>query len=144
MSRLSYVVAYVVGAIMAFGATCGALNMTYSTVDARTVEVATLRAIGFGAFPITVSVLVESALLAVVGAFAGALLAWVFGDGNTFAATQYLGPGASVNHLTLRMDVAAQHMVVGVVWACAIGLIGALLPAVRVATRPIAGGLQVM
>ena len=142
MSRLSYVVAYVVGAIMAFGATCGALNMTYSTVDARTVEVATLRAIGFGALPITVSVLVESTLLAVVGALAGALLAWVFGDGNTFAATQYLGPGASVNHLTLRMDVGAGHMALGIIWACAIGLIGALLPAVRAANRPIARGLQ--
>ena len=143
MSRLSYVVAYVVGAIMAFGATCGALNMTYSAVDARTVEVATLRAIGFGAFPVTVSVLVESTLLAIVGALAGALLAWIFIDGNTFAATQYLGPGASVNHLTLRLNVAADHMVVGVAWACAIGLIGALLPAVRAANRPIARSLQV-
>ena len=139
-----YVVAYVVGAIMAFGATCGALNMTYSAVDARTVEVATLRAIGFGAFPITVSVLVESTLLAIVGALAGALLAWIVADGNTFAATQYLGPGASVNHLTLRLDVAAEHMVFGVVWACAIGLIGALLPAVRAANRSIARGLQVV
>lgn len=144
MSRLAYVVAYVVGAIMAFGATCGALNMTYSTVDARTVELATLRAIGFGAFPVTVSVLAESTLLAIVGALAGALLAWIFVDGNTFAATQYLGPGASVNHLTLRLSVAAEHMVVGVVWACAIGLIGALLPAVRAANRPIARGLQVV
>ena len=142
MSRLSYVIAYVVGAIMAFGATCGALNMTYSTVDARTVEVATLRAIGFGAFPITVAVLVESTLLAVIGAVAGALLAWVFVDGNTFAATQYLGPGASVNHLTLRLDVAAGHMAVGVVWACGIGLIGALLPALRATNRSIARSLQ--
>ena len=116
--------------------------MTYSTVDARTVEVATLRAIGFGALPITVSVLVESTLLAVLGALAGALLAWTFGDGNTFAATQYLGPGASVNHLTLRMDVGAGHMALGIIWACAIGLIGALLPAVRAANRPIARGLQ--
>ena len=142
MSRLSYVVAYVVGAIMAFGATCGALNMTYSTVDARTVEVATLRAIGFGALPITVAILVESTLLAVIGAVAGALLAWVFVDGNTFAATQYLGIGVSVNHLTLRLTVAAEHMVVGVVWACGIGLIGALLPAVRATNRSIARGLQ--
>lgn len=142
MSRLSYVIAYVVGAIMAFGATCGALNMTYSTVDARTVEVATLRAIGFGTFPITVAVLLESTLLAAIGAVAGALLAWVFVDGNTFAATQYLGPGASVNHLTLRLNVAAEHMVVGVVWACGIGLIGALLPAVRATNRSVARGLQ--
>ena len=84
----------------------------------------------------------ETTLLAVIGALAGALLAWIFVDGNTFAATQYLGPGTSVNHLTLRLDIAAEHIVVGVVWACAIGLIGALLPAVRATMRPIARGLQ--
>ena len=142
MSRLAFIVAYVVSTIMALGATCGALNMTYSTVEARAVEVATLRAIGFGPVPIMVSVLVEATFLAIVGACLGALLAWVLGDGNTFAATQYLGPGASVNHLTLRLDVAAEHVVVGVVWACAIGLIGASLPALRIARSSIARGLQ--
>ena len=143
MSRLSFVVAYVVGAIMAFGATCGALNMTYSIVDARAREVATLRALGFGTLPIMVSVVVESTLLAIVGACLGALLAWGATDGNTFAATQYLGAGASVNHLTLRVDVAGEHVVIGVVWACVIGLIGALLPALRVARKSIAQSLQV-
>lgn len=144
MSRLAFIVAYVVSTIMAFGATCGALNMTYSTVDARSVEVATLRAIGFGTIPIMVSVLVEAMFLAIIGACLGALLAWGFADGNTFAATQYLGPGASVNHLTLRLDVAGGHVVVGVVWACAIGLIGASLPAFRIARSSIARGLQAM
>ena len=57
--------------------------------------------------------------------------------------SQYLGAGASVNHLTLRVDVAGEHVVVGVVWACAIGLIGALLPAVRVARKSIGQSLQV-
>lgn len=142
MSRLAFIVAYVVSAIMAFGATCGALNMTYSTVDARAVEVATLRAIGFGTVPIMVAVLVEATFLAIVGACLGALLAWGLVDGNTFAATQYLGPGASVNHLTLRLDIAGEHVLVGVVWACAIGLIGAALPAFRIARSSIARGLQ--
>lgn len=55
-----------------------------------------------GAAAVTVSVLVESTLLAIVGALAGALLAWTFVDGNTFAATQYLGPGARVNLSRMR------------------------------------------
>ena len=143
MSQLAFIITYVVGTIMALGATCGALNMTYAAVDARTREVATLRAIGFGAVPIMVSVVAESTLLAFVGACVGALLAWVVGDGNTFAAAQYLGPGASANHLTLRLDVAGEHVLVGVAWACAIGLIGALLPARRVARKSIARSLQV-
>lgn len=110
MSQLAFIITYVVGTIMALGATCGALNMTYAAVDARTREVATLRAIGFGAVPIMVSVVAESTLLAFVGACVGALLAWVVGDGNTFAAAQYLGPGASANHLTLRLDVCSANL----------------------------------
>ncbi|MDE0037821.1 MAG: ABC transporter permease [Gammaproteobacteria bacterium] len=143
MSRLVSIVAYVVCTIMAIGATCGALNMTYSIVEARTTEVATLRAIGFGATPIMVSILAESTVLAIIGASLGALLAWVVGDGNAFAATQFLGPGASVNQLTLRLEVAAEHVAFGMLWACAIGLIGASLPGYRIARSPIARGLQV-
>ncbi|MDE0193690.1 MAG: ABC transporter permease [Gammaproteobacteria bacterium] len=143
MSRLVFIVAYVVCTIMAIGATCGALNMTYSIVDARTNEVATLRAIGFGTTPIMVSVLAESTVLAIIGGSLGALLAWVVGDGNAFAATQFLGPGASVNQLTLRLEVAADHVAIGMLWACAIGLIGASLPGYRIARSPIARGLLV-
>ena len=36
---------------MAFGALAGALNTMYSSVAARTTEIATLRAIGFGGLP---------------------------------------------------------------------------------------------
>ena len=143
MSRLAFIIAYVVGTIMALGATSGALNMTYSIVDARAREVATLRAIGFGTIPVMVSVLAETTLLAILGACLGALIAWVAADGNVFFAAQYLGPGASANHLTLRLDVAGEHVVVGIAWACAIGLIGALLPARRVARKSIAQSLQV-
>ena len=48
---------------MAFGALAGALNTMYSSVAARAVEIATLRAIGFGGFPAFVGTLVESLVL---------------------------------------------------------------------------------
>ena len=51
-----------VAVIMAFGAIFGALNTMYTTVSARTREIATLRALGFGGGPIVVSVLAESLL----------------------------------------------------------------------------------
>ena len=52
---------------MAFGALAGALNTMYSSVAARAVEIATLRAIGFGGFPAFVGTLVESLVLAAIG-----------------------------------------------------------------------------
>lgn len=49
---------------MAIGAVFGALNTMYSAVAARTREIATLRALGFGRGAVVVSLLIESLLLA--------------------------------------------------------------------------------
>src|SRR4029077_14469853 len=58
---------------MAFGALAGALNTMYSSVASRAVEIATLRAIGFGALPAFVGTLAESLVLAVAGGVIGTL-----------------------------------------------------------------------
>jgi putative ABC transport system permease protein len=43
----------------------------YSAVSSRTVEIATLRAIGFGGTPVVISVMIEALLLALLGGFLG-------------------------------------------------------------------------
>ena len=48
LTKVMTLIANVVGGIMAVGAMFGALNTMYSAVSARTREIATLRAIGFG------------------------------------------------------------------------------------------------
>ena len=53
--------------LMAVGAVFGALNTMYSAVSARTREIATLRALGFGGGAVVVSVMIESLVLALVG-----------------------------------------------------------------------------
>ena len=130
-------IAYVVGSIMAVGAVFGALNTMYSAVSARIVEIATLRAIGFGGLPVVVSVLVESSLLALVGGVLGAGLAWIFFDGNGVSAL-----GAGFTQLVFHLAVTPALMVQGIVWAVLIGLIGGLLPALRAARLPIIAALR--
>src|SRR5205807_10617296 len=66
---------------MAFGALAGALNTMYSSVAARTTEIATLRAIGFGGLPAFVSTLVESAVLAALGGGLGVAAAFLIFNG---------------------------------------------------------------
>ncbi len=61
-------ISYFLGGLMGLGAACGALASLYASVDARTFEIGTLRAIGFNAVPVVVSVLVEGMLLAIVAA----------------------------------------------------------------------------
>jgi len=130
------IVSYVVGGIMALGALFAALNTMYSAVSARTVEIATLRAIGFGAGGVVVSVLAESLALALLGALLGAGISWAMFGGNTIA----LGNGTS--SLVFQMQVTPALLAVGVGWACTVGFIGGLFPALRAARLPVATALR--
>jgi putative ABC transport system permease protein len=68
--------AYLAGAILSLGALLGSVNILYGIVSARAREMATLRAIGYGAVPVAASVVFEALLLALVGAAAGTCIAW--------------------------------------------------------------------
>jgi putative ABC transport system permease protein len=124
--------AYFVGAIMAMGATLGALNSLYSIVDARRRELATLRAIGFGGAAIVAATLVESMVLALPGALLGAALAWIF----------FHGMAVSPFGFSFQLDVTPRLAEIGIVWALAMGLIGGLLPALRAARVPVTTALR--
>ena len=71
LSNLIDVLGYAVAAVMAVGATFGALNCMYSAIASRQVEIATRRAIGFGGGPVVVSAMIEALLLAVLGGAVG-------------------------------------------------------------------------
>jgi len=100
------------------------------------VEIATLRAIGFGATGVVISVLVESLGLALLGALIGAGVAWALFSGNTIS----LGGGTA--SLVFQMRVTPALLGVGVAWAFVVGLIGGLFPAWRAARVPVATALR--
>ncbi|MEJ0039296.1 MAG: ABC transporter permease [Gammaproteobacteria bacterium] len=125
-------VAYFVGTVMASGAIFGALNSLYASVDTRRREIATLRAIGFNSGPIIVSVLLEGMLLALPGAFLGALIAWVLFNGNV----------VDVAGLIFKLTVTPRLLIISIFWALTIGLIGGSLPALRAARLPVATALR--
>jgi putative ABC transport system permease protein len=137
MSNVLSFIAYVVGGIMAVGALFGALNTMYSAVSVRSREIATLRAIGFGASAVVVSVLIEAMLLSVIGALIGAGLAWVFFNGNVVSTL-----GSNFTQVVFRLAVGPSLVVLGIVWACVIGLVGGLFPAIRAARLPVATALR--
>lgn len=137
MSTIISVIAYVVGGIMAVGAIFGALNTMYSAVSARLQEIATLRAIGFGSTAMVMSVLAEALALSLIGGVIGALIAWLFFNGNTVSTVN-----GGIGQLVFELNVNPQLMILGIVWACVIGLIGGLFPAVRAARLPVATALR--
>jgi len=129
---------FVVGTIMAVGAVFSALNTMYAAISTRAREIATLRAIGFRTAAIVTSVLIESLLLATVGGVVGALLAWMFFNGQILSTTQ----GTSNSQLIFHIAVTPALALNGIAISAVIGLIGGLLPALRAARLPIAIALR--
>jgi putative ABC transport system permease protein len=140
LSRLITTLGFLIAFLMAIGAVFGALNTMYSAVAARTREIATLRALGFGRCAVVVSLLIESLLLALVGGALGAGLAY-FAFNNFQTSTMNW---QSFSQVTFAFAVTPQLLVQGIVWATLIGLAGGLLPAIRAARLPIATALREM
>jgi putative ABC transport system permease protein len=96
-----------IAALMALGALFGALNTMYSAVAARTREIATLRALGFGSTPLIISVLSESIALALFGGAFGAAVSYMVFNG--FTATTMNFQTFSQVTFRLRRDAAPAH-----------------------------------
>ena len=125
-------VSYFVGSIMAIGATLGAINSLYALVDSRRRELATLRALGFGAGAIVLSILCESIFLALPGALLGCGLGWML----------FNGLEASPFGFSFQLAVTPDLALIGIAWALTMGLVGGLLPALRAALIPVTEALR--
>ena len=123
---------------MALGAVFGAWNTMHSAVVARTREIATLRALGFGSSAVVVALMLESLLLALVGGIIGGGLAWLAFN-NFHASTMNW---QSFSQIAFAFKVTPELLVRGIVWSALIGLVGGLFPAIRAARLPIAAGLR--
>jgi putative ABC transport system permease protein len=121
---------------MAFGALAGALNTMYSSVAARAVEIATLRAIGFGGLPAFVGTLAESLVLAAIGGAIGAIATYLVFDGVSASTL-----GGNFTQVVFDFKLSPALVAQGVMLALIVGLVGGLFPAVRAARMPIVAGL---
>jgi putative ABC transport system permease protein len=131
------VLAGIVAFIMAIGAVFGALNTMYSAVSARTREIGTLRALGFGALPVIASVMAESLLLSLLGGTLGALVAYFVFNGY---AVSTLGGGFT--QVAFEFAVTPGLVVLGMLLSLLIGFIGGLAPAIRAARLPVTAALR--
>jgi putative ABC transport system permease protein len=132
LNQFLTLVAYLIGGVMGLGALFGALNTLYSAVSTRSAEIATLRVFGFGAGSILISVLAEALLLSLLGAALGAALAWLAFNGDLHSA----------GSLVFRLTVTPALIGEGIAFACLLGLLGGLFPALRAARVPVAVALR--
>ncbi len=127
-----------IAGLMALGALFGALNTMYSSVAARTREIATLRALGFGSGPVVISVMLESLALALVGGALGSLAAYLAFDGFTTSTINW----QTFSQVAFAFRVSPELLTRAIVWSTFIGLLGGLFPALHAARIPIAAALR--
>ena len=128
---------YFVAFIMAIGAVFAALNTMYSAVAARSVEIATLRALGFGPVAVFISTLVEALMLALIGGLIGSVLAWLAFDNYT-ASTM----GDTFSQVSFDYTVTPEIIQRALTWSCMLGLIGGFFPAFSAVRQSITTALR--
>ena len=100
---------------------------------------ATLRALGFSSLAVALGVLLEALLLALIGAAIGAAFAYALFNGATIST---LGGAVWDSQLVYSLSITPALAIGVVLLACALGLAGGLLPAIRAARANIADALH--
>lgn len=136
-TRTIGVLVTLVGVIMGFGAIFAALNTMYSAVAARTVEIATLRALGFTGAVVVVATIAEAMTLALIGGALGGVIAYVFFNGYTVSTL-----GAGFTQVAFSFRVTPQLLAGGLVLSLFVGFLGGFFPALRAARMQIAAALR--
>ncbi len=138
LSRLIRTLGYLIAILMGIGAVFGAINTMYTAVASRTREIATLRALGFGAGPVVLSVLTEAMALAFLGGSIGGLLAWAGFNGYQTATINW----QTFTQIAFAFAVTPSLLVQGVAYALVMGFFGGMLPALRAARLPVVTALR--
>jgi putative ABC transport system permease protein len=137
MARFIRILGISLTIIFSFGAMIGAMVTMYAAVANRTVEIGTLRALGFPRKSILAAFLIESLLLGTLGGFVGlaaaSLMQWVSISTINFQTFSELAFG-----FVLNIEIAYQTFI----FALIMGLLGGVLPALRAARYNIVEALR--
>jgi putative ABC transport system permease protein len=137
MTQLITILGGLVASVMAIGAIFGALNTMYSAVAERGREIATMRALGFGAAAVVFSFLIEAFIISFVGGAVGCLAVLPL-NGLTTATMNW----QTFSNMAFAFKITSGLLLGGVIFALVMGLLGGLPPALRAAARPVAVALR--
>jgi putative ABC transport system permease protein len=137
MTQLITILGGLVAGVMAIGAVFGALNTMYSAVAERGREIATMRALGFSSSSVVLSFLFEALLISFIAGVIGCVAVLPL-NGMTTQTMNF----STFSNIAFAFKITFNLLVMGVIFALAMGVLGGLLPAVRAALRPVAVSLR--
>jgi putative ABC transport system permease protein len=124
--------------LVGIGAVFGAILTMYTAVSTRSREIATLRALGFNASSVVVSVMAESLALAALGGAIGGAVAYAAFNGYQTSTMNF----QTFSQVAFAFRVTPSLLGLGLVYALLMGLVGGLFPAIRAARLPIPSALR--
>lgn len=127
----------VITIIFSFGAMIGAMITMYAAVANRTVEIGTLRALGFQRKSILTAFLIESLLLSLLGGIAGLILASSL-EFVSFSTTNF----SSFSELAFGFSMSVRIVISTLIFSLVMGMVGGFLPAVRASRMNIINALR--
>jgi len=137
MSHFIEVLGMALTAIFSLGAVIGAMVTMYSAVANRTVEIGTLRALGFKRCHLLVAFLLESSLLGLSGGLVGLLAASLM-QLITVSTTNW----QTFSELAFRLTLSTRIVGLSLLFALAMGMIGGFLPSFRASRIDIVEALR--
>jgi ABC-type lipoprotein release transport system permease subunit len=121
----------IVAVVMAIGGVFGMMTTMFASIAQRIRDIGVLRLLGFKRWQVTVSFLLESLTVAVLGGLLGCFLAWLLADGKSSVSTLSAGGGGpGGKSFALTIDVDAQVMAMGMLFTLVMGRLGGLVPAI--------------
>ena len=123
--------------MMSVGAVFAAMNTMYASIGARTREIGTLRVLGFRRRSVVMALLIEGALLALIGGIVGCAIAYLW-NGYTTATMGF----ETFSEIVFEFTVTPRLMVEGLLFAVVVGLLGSFLPSVRASRLPVIDALK--
>ncbi|MBI3195527.1 MAG: ABC transporter permease [Ignavibacteriae bacterium] len=127
----------VVTIIFSVGAMIGAMITMYAAVANRTIEVGTLRALGFKRRSVLSAFLVESIVLSLIGGGAGIALASIM----SFVQISTTNFG-TFSELAFGFDLSVSVITSSMIFSVIMGILGGFLPSVRAARLNIVNALR--
>jgi len=131
------VLGVMVAVVMSIGAIFGALNTMYSSIAARSREIATIRALGFTEGSIIFSFLCESLFISFVGGIIGCIAVIPINGYSTSTINWQ-----TFSNIAFAFQVTPWLLVEGMLFALFMGFIGGIPPAVRAARLPVVVALR--
>lgn len=137
MATLIRVLGLIITIIFSIGAVFGALITMYAAVANRTVEIGTMRALGFQRRSVLGAFLVESILLSLLGGLLGVGLASM----TSFIRISTTNFG-SFSEIAFGFALSPEIVIASLLFAAVMGILGGFAPAVRASRLNILAALR--